>query len=83
MELVADPPVLVNLITNAIKFTRLEQTRKVCVSLGIAHERPTHSFSGKVPFSRTSESSEAETLQADWEKGDIVGQHAMGRSFLT
>ncbi|USP75763.1 hypothetical protein yc1106_03037 [Curvularia clavata] len=64
--------ILINLITNAIKFTRLEQIRKVCVSLGISHERPTHSFSGKVPFSRTSESSEAQTLQVDWEKGEIV-----------
>lgn len=61
-----------NLITNAIKFTRLEQVRKVCVSLGITHKRPTHSVSGNVPFSRTSEGSEAETLQADWDKGDIV-----------
>jgi signal transduction histidine kinase len=40
------------------------------VSLGISLEQPTHSFS--VPFSRTSDASEAATLQADWEKGEIV-----------
>lgn len=62
-----------NLITNAIKFTRLEPIRKISVSLGITFERPTHSEHGKVLFSRTSEASEAQTLQADWEKGDIVG----------
>ena len=61
-----------NLITNAIKFTRLEEVRKISVSLGISLEQPTHSVSGNVPFSRTSEASEAQTLQADWEKGQIV-----------
>ncbi|EUC38034.1 hypothetical protein COCCADRAFT_83786 [Bipolaris zeicola 26-R-13] len=64
--------ILINLITNAIKFTRLEPIRKICVSLGVTFERPTHSEHGKVPFSRTSEASEAQTLQADWEKSDIV-----------
>ena len=59
-----------NLITNAIKFTRLEEIREISVSLGISLEQPTHSFS--VPFSRTSDASEAATLQADWEKGEIV-----------
>jgi hypothetical protein len=61
-----------NLITNAIKFTRLEEVRRICVSLGIAIEQPTHSANGNVPFLRTSEASEAQTLQADWEKGEIV-----------
>ncbi|ENI02496.1 hypothetical protein COCC4DRAFT_63420 [Bipolaris maydis ATCC 48331] len=64
--------ILINLITNAIKFTRLEPFRKINVSLGITFERPTHSEHGRVAFSRTSEASEAQTLQADWEKGDIV-----------
>jgi hypothetical protein len=59
-----------NLITNAIKFTRLEEIREISVSLGISLKQPTHSFS--VPFTRTSEASEAATLQADWEKGEIV-----------
>ncbi|RII10011.1 hypothetical protein CUC08_Gglean006001 [Alternaria sp. MG1] len=62
--------ILINLITNAIKFTRLEEIREISVSLGISLEQPTHSFS--VPFSRTSDASEAATLQADWEKGEIV-----------
>ena len=61
-----------NLITNAIKFTRLEEIRRICVSLGVSREQPTHSVNGSVPFHRTSEASEAETLQADWEKGEIV-----------
>ncbi|KAI2487400.1 BaeS Signal transduction histidine kinase [Pyrenophora tritici-repentis] len=64
--------ILINLITNAIKFTRLEEIRKISVSLGISLEQPTHSASGNVPFSRTSEGAEAQTLQADWEKGQPV-----------
>ncbi|KAI4941458.1 hypothetical protein J4E86_010491 [Alternaria arbusti] len=62
--------ILINLITNAIKFTRLEEIREIRVSLGVSLKQPTHSFS--VPFSRSSETSEAATLQADWEKGEIV-----------
>ncbi|RAR06930.1 aerobic respiration control sensor protein arcb [Stemphylium lycopersici] len=52
-------------------FTRLQDVRKICVSLGISNERPTYSASGNVPFSRTSEASESQTLQADWEKGGV------------
>ncbi|KAF1947022.1 hypothetical protein EJ02DRAFT_392786 [Clathrospora elynae] len=64
--------ILINLITNAIKFTRLEEIRRISVSLGIALEQPTHSVNGNVPFSRMSEALEAQTLQTDWEKGEIV-----------
>jgi signal transduction histidine kinase len=61
-----------NLITNAIKFTRLEEKRYISVSLGVSLELPAHNADGRVSFLRTSEASEAETLQADWEKGEIV-----------
>ncbi|KAF1837851.1 hypothetical protein BDW02DRAFT_595148 [Decorospora gaudefroyi] len=64
--------ILINLITNAIKFTRLEATRRICVSLGIALTQPTHSVNGNVHFLRTSEASDAQTLQSDWDKGEIV-----------
>jgi signal transduction histidine kinase/ActR/RegA family two-component response regulator len=64
--------VLINLLTNAIKFTRLEETRRICVSLGISLEQPSHNADGRVSFIRMSETSEAQTLQADWENGEIV-----------
>jgi signal transduction histidine kinase/CheY-like chemotaxis protein len=64
--------VLINLLTNAIKFTRLEETRRICVSLGISLEQPSHNDDGRVSFIRMSEESEAQNLQADWEKGEIV-----------
>ena len=62
-----------NLITNAIKFTRLEEKRSICVSQGISLEQPLHNASGHVPFPRTSNAQEAESLRADWERGQTVG----------
>jgi hypothetical protein len=72
-------------VTNAIKFTRLEETRHISVSLGIALEQPLHDADGNVQFIRTSEASEAHALQADWEKGQIVGYiwHSLNRYLLT
>jgi signal transduction histidine kinase len=61
-----------NLITNAIKFTRLEKTRHITVSLGVAFEEPSHNVDGHVSFLHRSGNLAAETLQADWEKGEAV-----------
>ncbi|KAF2128014.1 hypothetical protein P153DRAFT_319207 [Dothidotthia symphoricarpi CBS 119687] len=69
--------ILINLITNAIKFTRLEETRHISVSLGISLEEPTHNAVGDVPYTRSSETSEAKTLQADWEKGETASVYVM------
>jgi hypothetical protein len=65
--------ILINLVTNAIKFTRLESVRHITVSLGISLNQPSHYAEGKLEFLHTSAASEASTLQADWEKGQIVG----------
>ncbi|UPX17010.1 uncharacterized protein EKO05_0007387 [Ascochyta rabiei] len=64
--------ILINLLTNAIKFTRLEAKRQILVSLGVSLERPTHSTNKQVTFIPTSGASEAKTLQADWERGESV-----------
>ncbi|KAH7076289.1 hypothetical protein FB567DRAFT_478898 [Paraphoma chrysanthemicola] len=64
--------ILINLVTNAIKFTRLEETRHITVSLGISLEQPTHYAKGQLPFLRSPEACEADSLQADWEKGQVV-----------
>jgi hypothetical protein len=61
-----------NLITNAIKFTRLEKTRHIIVSLGVAFEEPSYNADGHVSFLHRSKDSAAETLRADWEKGEAV-----------
>ncbi|KAI8940858.1 hypothetical protein NX059_002119 [Plenodomus lindquistii] len=64
--------ILINLITNAIKFTRLEDKRHITISLGLSHETPTRNPDGHVQFIRSAEVPEAQTLQADWEKGEII-----------
>lgn len=66
--------ILINLVTNAIKFTRLEETRHITVSLGIALERPLKYAQGDVEFIRSPEALEASNLQADWEKGQPVSR---------
>ncbi|KAF2129176.1 hypothetical protein P153DRAFT_376440 [Dothidotthia symphoricarpi CBS 119687] len=64
--------ILINLLTNAIKFTRLEEKRHITVILGIAHERPLQHAQDHVEFIRTSEATEALSLQTDWDKGGNV-----------
>ncbi|KAF2854449.1 aerobic respiration control sensor protein-like protein arcB [Plenodomus tracheiphilus IPT5] len=64
--------ILINLITNAIKFTRLEDKRHIIISLGLSLETPLFNKDGHVRFVRSSEVAEAQTLQADWEKGEVV-----------
>lgn len=64
--------ILINLLTNAIKFTRLEAKRQILISLSISLERPTHNVDGRVTYIPRSEGSEAKTLQADWEQGQSI-----------
>jgi hypothetical protein len=71
-----------NLITNAIKFTRLEETRHISVTLSISFIQPVQNADGRVSFMGKSETEEAKTLQADWEKGQIVGVPRLSLSFV-
>lgn len=64
--------VLINLVTNAIKFTRLEERRTVTVSIGACDARPSTNQIGHVEYIRTSTAPEAPTLVADWSKGGTV-----------
>lgn len=61
-----------NLITNAIKFTKLEKTRRISVSLGISSNPPLHGLDELVIFRRTPGAEESNTLQLDWEKGETI-----------
>lgn len=65
--------ILINLLTNAIKFTRLEAKKHILVSLSISFKRPTHNADGRVAYIPRTEGSEAETLLADWKNGQNVG----------
>ncbi|CBY01147.1 similar to aerobic respiration control sensor protein arcB [Plenodomus lingam JN3] len=64
--------ILINLITNAIKFTRLEDKRKINISLGLSLQTPLYNADGHVQFIRSAETAEAQALQADWEKGEVA-----------
>ncbi|KAJ4983602.1 hsp90-like protein [Stagonosporopsis vannaccii] len=64
--------ILINLLTNAIKFTRLEAKRHILVSLSISLERPTHNADGRVAYIPRTEGSEAKTLLADWDQGQNI-----------
>ncbi|KAF1926105.1 uncharacterized protein M421DRAFT_224907 [Didymella exigua CBS 183.55] len=64
--------ILINLLTNAIKFTRLEAKREIIVTLSVALTRPTHNADGRVSYIPRSSGHEAKTLLADWEQGQSV-----------
>lgn len=64
--------ILINLLTNAIKFTRLEARRQILVSLSASFERPTHNADGRVAYISRSSGAAAKTLQADWDRGQSV-----------
>lgn len=63
--------VLINLITNAIKFTRSEKRRSIKVTVGASTQRPDASASG-VPFNRTGKGLDDAVLKRDWDKGENV-----------
>ncbi|KAF2440887.1 hypothetical protein P171DRAFT_465568 [Karstenula rhodostoma CBS 690.94] len=64
--------ILINLITNAIKFTRLEKTRCISVKLGVSSEPPLQGFDERVKFDRTPGVEESQTLRTDWAKGEVL-----------
>jgi signal transduction histidine kinase len=64
--------ILINLFTNAIKFTRPEVKREIVVILSVSLERPTHNADDRVTYIPRSEGHEAKTLLADWEQSKSV-----------
>lgn len=62
--------ILINLLTNAIKFTRLEAKREILVTLSVSLERPTHNADGRVAYIPRSLGHEAKPLLTDWEQGE-------------
>jgi CheY-like chemotaxis protein len=62
---------LINLITNAVKFTRLESTRKIVVSIGASLTEPS-STPGGVEFISDKLVTEDSHLRDDWKRGSSV-----------
>ncbi|KAF2816750.1 uncharacterized protein BDZ99DRAFT_374694 [Mytilinidion resinicola] len=63
--------ILINLITNSLKFTRLEPRRSISVGLAASSERPEISQDG-IKYVRTKAADENSELIEDWMRGNNV-----------
>lgn len=64
--------VLINLTTNAIKFTSAQEKRTILVSIGASVERPNGSESGVSYFPSRSKRKDLTTDDAEWGTGDNI-----------
>ncbi|KAF2011040.1 putative histidine kinase HHK11p [Aaosphaeria arxii CBS 175.79] len=64
--------VLINLITNAVKFTRLEPVRLITVSMGASSTPPPSTTPGGVQYITTKLVGENRQLRDDWKHGSAV-----------
>ncbi|WPH00589.1 Hybrid signal transduction histidine kinase K [Acrodontium crateriforme] len=67
--------VLINLTTNAIKFTGTENKRTITVSIGASDKRPSENTSTPVKYIPTRNPRELLTMQNDWGNGEQVYIH--------
>ncbi|KAK5131605.1 hypothetical protein LTR08_000792 [Meristemomyces frigidus] len=61
--------VIINLLTNSIKFTQYSDTRKITVCVGASHERPTGKHHG-IKFIPVKNPRQIQTSWADWGDGE-------------
>jgi signal transduction histidine kinase/CheY-like chemotaxis protein len=64
--------VLINLMTNAIKFTRTEETRHIKITMGASLSKPSESNIHHVEFVRKNQTSPDQTIKAEWGNGQII-----------
>ncbi|TVY81656.1 Autoinducer 2 sensor kinase/phosphatase LuxQ [Lachnellula suecica] len=64
--------VLINLMTNAIKFTRTEARRHIEVSMGASLTKPSSSNEFKVEYIRKSSSAQDQTGRNEWGDGEVI-----------
>ncbi|RDL33133.1 uncharacterized protein BP5553_08572 [Venustampulla echinocandica] len=64
--------VLINLTTNAMKFTQAQERRTIIVSIGASKERPKSSESGVTYFPSRSKSKDINTDDVEWGTGDNI-----------
>jgi signal transduction histidine kinase len=64
--------VLINLMTNAIKFTRTEETRHIKITMGASLDKPSESNIHHVEFVRKNQTSPDQTTKAEWGDGQII-----------
>ncbi|PPJ49946.1 hypothetical protein CBER1_04687 [Cercospora berteroae] len=67
--------VLINLTTNAIKFTGTEEHRTITVTIGASMQRPSDRRDAPVKYFATRKNSQDLLLENDWGKGEKVYIH--------
>ena len=63
--------VVINLLTNAVKFTQYSHTREITISLGASYDQPTGKHHG-VDFIPTIHSKPAHTPLSEWGDGEMI-----------
>lgn len=64
--------VLINLVTNAIKFTRTEATRHIKITMGASLNRPSDMNEFGVRYVPQSTNSLDQTAKAEWGDGEVI-----------
>ncbi|CAK3760080.1 Histidine kinase NIK1 [Lecanosticta acicola] len=67
--------VLINLTTNAIKFTGTENRRTITVTIGASYERPSENPNAPVKYFSTRRKEKADLSDKDWGDGEKVYIH--------
>lgn len=67
--------VLINLTTNAIKFTHGQDKRIIVVSVGASKDRPSEGYSDFSYFPSRSKRKDLATDEADWGAGEVLYLH--------
>lgn len=64
--------VLINLMTNAIKFTRSESERRIVITMGASTSKPSEARPLNVRYVRKSNTSPDQTSKAEWGTGEVL-----------
>ncbi|KAG4441101.1 hypothetical protein IFR05_003391 [Cadophora sp. M221] len=64
--------VLINLMTNAIKFTRTESERQIAITMGVSTSKPSETNPLNIQYVRKSNTSPDQTTKAEWGSGEIL-----------
>jgi signal transduction histidine kinase len=64
--------VLINLMTNAIKFTRTEPTRKITITMGASLTKPSEKNTFGVQYVRKSNGARDQTSKSEWGDGEVI-----------
>jgi signal transduction histidine kinase len=64
--------VLINLVTNAIKFTRTEPNRRITITMGASLTVPSEENEFGVQYVQKSMSTPDQTTRAEWGDGEVI-----------